>query len=184
MYHSVPHGTSLCPHIFLTCWGSLQWVIGVVRRLWLLWHHPYWYWILIGAPPNCLVNCPVSRRSCNFGSVGLALPCILTICRWYRFGGTQTQSPGSGSGGWELSLSAPCEPVFFKELEDKKSPCLLHLGFTLTFKIDFWIEPGFIPHLHSVTVWFGFGSTWNLCGFFWVCASLKSFPREGRQCTF
>jgi hypothetical protein len=49
VYHSASHSTSLCPHI-LTCKNSLQWVIGLIGALWVLWHHQYW--VLTGTPPS------------------------------------------------------------------------------------------------------------------------------------
>jgi hypothetical protein len=48
-YITVSHSVSLYPLIF-TCKCSLQWVIGLVGDLWLLWHHQYW--ILMGTPPG------------------------------------------------------------------------------------------------------------------------------------
>jgi hypothetical protein len=41
---------------------------------------------------------PVPWRSCSFGSAGLALPHVPTVCRWYRFGVGLTQSLGPGAG--------------------------------------------------------------------------------------
>jgi hypothetical protein len=38
--HNMSHNIPLCPYIF-TCKCSLQWVIGLVWGLWLLWHHSY-----------------------------------------------------------------------------------------------------------------------------------------------
>lgn len=64
---------------------SLQWVIGLVWVLWLLWHHQYW--ILIRA---------VAWRSCNFRSAGLAL---LWLTDDIDLGVSQLRALDLGQGG-------------------------------------------------------------------------------------
>jgi hypothetical protein len=62
--HTVCHtGVGFCPHSFI-CKCALQWVIGLVWDLWLLLHYQYW----ISSRISCC--CPVSWRSCSFGSAG------------------------------------------------------------------------------------------------------------------
>lgn len=91
--HSVSHSIPLPPHI--TCKGSVQWLIGLLQGLWLLWYHQSW--VLTGTPPSYPVV-PLCHGD----------PVVLhqqdrplhsqTIHRWCRFLGGPTQNPVSGPG--------------------------------------------------------------------------------------
>lgn len=76
-------------------------------------------------------SCPVSWISCSFGSGGLALSFIPTICLCYRFWGGSTQGPGSGPG-WRLSWSMN----WFSLIHTIRmsSPALLWLGHLMPSK--------------------------------------------------
>jgi hypothetical protein len=79
--------TLLCLQMFIAInyWLDLD--------LYLLPHYQYW-----NLTETYLISCccPVSWRSCSFGSIGLASSCIPAAHQWGRCSGDPTQSPGTG----------------------------------------------------------------------------------------
>lgn len=55
-----------------------------------------WRLLVAGCLSSRIACCPVSRRFCNFGSVGQAPSCTPTVHQWGIYWGGPIQSPGPG----------------------------------------------------------------------------------------
>jgi hypothetical protein len=111
--HSVSHSIPLCHNIF-TCKCSLQWVIGLVQGLWLLWYHQYH--ILPRTPPSPPVvavchgdlaaleqqDCPFYTAQQFADNVDLGVGQLKALGPCGSWAGQSVSSPLSTSPGWVL----------------------------------------------------------------------------------
>jgi hypothetical protein len=76
------HSISLCPYIFI-CKGSLQWVIGLVQDLWLLWHHQCSILIRNSSYYSAVAVCPGDPAALD--QQHWPYLCFPTVHRCYKF---------------------------------------------------------------------------------------------------